>query len=84
MKVRVIKEMPFAKVGEVRHTDKVNNSIAYNIGGDGGFYGVMCGTEVKRLIQDGWLEEVKEETLEETLRRARSDLPSSESNYSRP
>ncbi len=59
MKVRVIKEMPFAKVGEILELEhgisfewnKNHHSISYEM-----------------LIGMDWLEEVKEESLEDKLR----------------
>ncbi len=63
MKVRVLREMPFAKVGEVLN---INNDMALDIKGFIGGYTEIC-IKVGSMIQDGWLEEVKEERLEDKL-----------------
>jgi len=66
MKVRVIKEMPFAKVGEmyeigkkwIVENDWTTNALAFS----------DC--EVLKMLRDGWLEEVKEEeSLADMIRK---------------
>ena len=63
MKVVVKKEMPFAKVGEVFKINNVKDSIRLDSLG--------CYAEwrwsLEDMIRDGWLEEVKEERLEDKL-----------------
>ena len=65
-KVRVIKEMPFAKVGdvfEIYDTAYVSNAI--KPGKVAGMYEDLC---VDSFIREGWLEYVEEEkSLEEKL-----------------
>ena len=60
MKVRVLKEMPFAKVGEVFETSR-HNCFDFND------VVVLHINDVLKWIEDGWLEEVKEESLEDKL-----------------
>ncbi len=67
-KVRVIKEMPFAKVGTVIELDEVrSNSIVINT--IDGLYYRFVKDELTYLIEDKWLEWVKEEkSLEEKFK----------------
>ena len=61
MKVRVLKEMPFAKVGEVFEADN-SKGITLKLRKETFWlnrYGIV------EWIRDGWLEEVKEESLED-------------------
>ena len=54
MKVRVIKEMPLAKVGNVFNTEK-------------GKWTIICNDDIEDLIRMGWLEEVKEQELDNKI-----------------
>ena len=66
MKVKVIREMPFAKVGNIFDTIK-------------GKWQIINLVDVEQMIRDGWLEEVKEESLEDALTPIIKDML--EKNY---
>ena len=61
MRVRVLREMPFAKVGELLEIEDGIESKGFRSGFTSIFNPLNC------LIKDGWLEEVKEESLDEIL-----------------
>ena len=57
MKVRVLKEMPFAKIGKVFEVDFSNPRWVIKCGG--------VEYPSQSLLMDGWIEEVKGESLED-------------------
>lgn len=61
-RVRVLKEMPFAKVGEQFETTKFGGG--FNIVFEGTIWGDV---QIEKLIKDGWLECVEDKSLEEKL-----------------
>ncbi len=66
-KVRVTRDMPFAKVGEEFET---RNDVFLKISNPTGMTHHFGRKEVELLIKDGWLEWVKEEkSLEEKFQR---------------
>lgn len=66
MKIRIKKELPFAKVGMVFEVSD-NSLFLFKlvIEGLNSAYSFQCNEEyIDELIKEGWIEEVKEETLE--------------------